>query len=112
MPAEGYSGVPDVPCPEVGGEARAYWADWATSSYAWFFSAPEWRSLSVAAVLMDRFYAGGGAALAAEVRQRESLLFGLATRSRLHIETAGEVQESPPVAGGGARRRDPRLRSA
>ena len=113
MPAEGFTGIPDVPCPEsVGADARAWWATWATSSYGWVFQAPEWQDLADTARLMDKFYADGSTAALAEARQHMNGLFGLATRSRLHIEVSEPAQGPDRVQGGGARRRDPRLRSA
>lgn len=112
LPEDGFTGVPDVPCPEsVGDDARAWWATWATSPYGHVFTAVEWQDLADTARLMDRFYRDGSPSAMAEARQHTNMLFGVATRARLHIEVAVPA-EGPAVAGGGARRRDPRLRSA
>lgn len=90
LPAEGFTGTPDIPCPEVGDQARAYWATWATSSFAHFFGPVEWQNLSDSTLLMERFYSRGDMTAYREARMQASMLFGLAIRAKLHVTAESE----------------------
>jgi hypothetical protein len=110
VPSEGFTGKPDVECPQVGDDARSWWATWATSGYAHFFTSVEWQDLADTARLMDAYYRGGHSRDIAEARQHVANLFGLATRARLHITFESSPAE-PAQAGEKKRREDPRLKA-
>jgi hypothetical protein len=107
LPAEGFTGTPDVPCPDVGDRARSWWATWATSEYAHAFRQTEWQDLSDCALIMDKFFESGEPRHMAEARQHMAGLFGLATRARLHVRVAAPAE--PVVSPIRRERRDPRV---
>ena len=110
LPAQGYTGKADIPCPDVGPDARSWWATWATHPVAWLFSSIEWQDLADTARLMDAYYREGNPRSFAEARQHMNAYFGLATRARLHVAQEGEDGD-PDSAPHPPRRDAPRLRA-
>lgn len=114
VPSEGFTGTPAIGCPPgLCREAQDWWATQAQSPYAHVFTTIEWQDLADTARVMDRFYATGEPKYIAEVRQHQAQLYGLATRSRLHINIESPVESATekPVAAKTKTRVDPRLKA-
>ena len=105
MPADGFVGRALVDCPDVGDDARGWWAVWATSEFAHAFGGTEWQDLADTSRVMDRYYATGEPKHLAEARQHTAGLFGLAARARLHVSVEAPAEAPAPVR---RVRRDPR----